>query len=351
MSTFSTIGALISGIPRKYGNRLDIANIADGADAVSAMVESINELTETYEFEELKYQTPVPPATTLALSIGQPMVPIPSLLATIPGNALYPQFQAQHITDITDIYTFWMWFTGGVNQAGRTLEYRRVTTVDQDSYGITSNQQGAIGTAPPVYYTRFGNILQVGPAPDQPYQFFVRVKIRHPFPISFPFAAAILMPTMVPGSGSLNGITINSGGTGYPPNTTIPLIFSTPVSGVAATGSATSNSAGVITVATVVGGGAGYSPSNASVNTAIIASQVVFVPPSWREIIQYAALWRLATWNGSEEYISMFDNVLKSKGIDVAEARAAKSQMKRDERHNSRALSLRLGSPYTFARR
>lgn len=350
MSTFTTIGALISGLPRKYGNRLDIASIADGADSVSAMVESINELTETYEFEELKYQTPVPPAATLALSTGQPVVPIASLLATIPGNTLYPQFQTQNITDITDIYTFWMWFTGGVNQAGRTLEYRRVTTVDQDSYGITSNTQGAIGTAPPVYYTRFGNILQVGPSPDRPYQFFVRVKIRHPFPISFPFSAAILTPTVV--TGAITAVTVTSGGTGYPPSrSNIPLLFSTPVGGTAAIGLATSSAGGVITGVAISSGGTGYIPSNASVNTAVIASQAVFVPPSWKEIIQYASLWRLATWNGSEEYIDMFDNVLKSKGIDVAAARAAKSQMVRDERHNSRALSLRLGAPYTFSRR
>lgn len=350
MSTFTTIGALIGGLPRKYGNRLDIASIADGADSVSAVVESINELTETYEFEELKYQTPVPPATTLQLSTGQPVVPITSLLSTIPGNSLYPQFQTQNVTDITDIYTFWLWFVGGVNQAGRTLEYRRVTTVDQDTFGITSNTQGAIGTAPPVYYTRFGNLLQVGPSPDQPYQFFVRVKIRHPFPISFPFSAAILTPTIV--AGTITAVSVTSGGTGYPPSrSNIPLLFSTPIGGTAAIGLATSNAGGVITGIAVSFGGTGYIPSNASVNTAIIASQSVFVPPSWKEIIQYAALWRLATWNGSEEYISMFDNVLKSKMAGVQQARTAVAQMQRDERHNTRALSLRLGGPYTFARR
>lgn len=350
MSTFTTIGALISGLPRKYGNRLDIASIADGSDSVSAVVEAINELSETFEFEELKTISPVPPATTLALSVGQPIVPISTILASIQGNALYPQFQGQNITDITDIYTFWMWFAGGPNQAGRTLEYRRVTTVDQDSFGITSNTQGAIGTAPPVYYTRFGNLLQVGPSPDQPYQFFVRVKIRHPFPINFPFIPAVLTPVIV--SGFISQVLVTSGGSGYLPTAAnIPIVFSTPIGGTTAIATGFSNAFGQLTNVAVTFGGTGYIPNNASVNTAIIASQPVFVPPSWREIIQYAALWRLATWNGSEEYIAMFDNVLKSKMAGVQEARTAVAQMVRDEKHNSRSLSLRLGGPYTFARR
>ena len=75
------------------------------------------------------------------------------------GNLIYPQFQDQNFLDITDVYTFWMWFSGGVNQAGRTLKYRRVTTIDNYSYGLTSNTQGTIGLAPPVYYTRFGSVF------------------------------------------------------------------------------------------------------------------------------------------------------------------------------------------------
>src|ERR1700689_2487173 len=97
------IGNCVSNLPLKFGNRLDLANPSDGGKPILALVETINELTETFEFEELKYQTPVPPATTLALTTAQPVVPISTLLATIQGNALYPQFQNQNIIDLTDV--------------------------------------------------------------------------------------------------------------------------------------------------------------------------------------------------------------------------------------------------------
>ena len=346
--SFYTVGSMVGGIPPKFGNRLDLANFSDGSKSIAALRQAISELTETFEFEELKYQTPVPPAATLALTTAQPVVPISTLLATIPGNTLYPQFQTQNITDITDVYTFWMWFAAGVNQAGRTLDYRRVPTVDQDSYGITSNTQGAIGIAPPTYFTRFGSVLQVGPAPDNPYQFFVRMKLRHPFPFNPPLVVAVLTPTVV--AGAITAVTVTSGGSGYLPSlANIPMFFSTPVSGTAAIGTATSSAGGVITGVTVTSGGSGYTATNAFCGTAAIASQVVFAPDSWTENFEYAACWRLATWEGAVEYIEMFDNILKSKGVDLAKAREAKAQMVRDEKHNSRALSLRLGGPYTFA--
>jgi hypothetical protein len=351
MSTFTTIGALASGLPNKYGNRQDLAIIADGSKPITAIRQSIAELTETYEFEELKYQTPVPPSTPLQMTTSQPIIPIESLLATIAGNTSFPQFQTQNVVDITDVYTFWMWFSGGVNQAGRTLDYRRVPTVDQDSYGITSNTQGAVGTAPPTYFTRFNNILQVGPAPDNPYTFFVRMKLRHPLPITEPFSAAVLIPTVA--GGQITGVSVLSGGSGYLPlSSNIPMTFNTPVGGSPAKGTATVNNSGAINGVNLTNEGLGYTSNNVTTcSTAVIASQSVFMPDSWYEIVQYAACWRLATWAGEQDYIVMFDNILKSKGIDVAEARAAKSQMKRDERHNSRQISLRLGSPYTFANR
>src|SRR5262249_12789682 len=146
-----TIGDCARNIPPKFGNRQDLSTIADGTKTITAVMEAIKELTETYEFEELKYQTPFPPATTLNLTAGNPVVPIGLLLGTIAGNTVYPQFQNQNFVDITDIYTFWLWFSGGVNQAGRTLKYRRVPTTDMYAYGITSNTQGVLGVAPPVY--------------------------------------------------------------------------------------------------------------------------------------------------------------------------------------------------------
>jgi hypothetical protein len=348
MGGFYTVGTMVGEIPPKFGNRLDLYNYMDGSKPIVALRQTISELTETFEFEELKYITPVPPATTLAMSTSQPVIPIATLLATIQGNSVYPQFQNQNWLDITDVYDFWMWFSSGPNQAGRTLDYRRVPTVDQDSYGITSNTQGAVGTAPPTYYTRFGNVLQVGPSPDNPYQYFVRMKLRHPFPFNAPFAAATLTPVLT--GNAVSSVTVNAGGAGYLPSlTTIPVVFNTPVNGTAAIGTATSNSSGVITAVAITSGGANYTVGNVFCGTAVVASQAVFVPDSWVEIIEYAACFRLATWEGAVDYIQMFDNVLKSKGIDLAKAREAKAQMIRDEKHNSRALSLRLGSPYTFA--
>jgi len=354
MSAFTTIGALAGGIPRKYGNRLDLSNIADGADAIVALVESIRELTETFEFEELKYVTPQPPLSPLSLIAGQPIVTIASLLATIPTqSASYPLFQNQNFLDITDVYTFWMWFQGGVNQAGRSLKYRRVTTVDNDSFGITSNTQGQVGVAPPVYYTRFGNILQVGPAPDNNYQFFVRVKLRHPFPFTPPFIPASFTLT-INSTGNVSGVNITGAGSGYPASvSTIPLAFNLPVGGVAATGTATSNASGQITSTAILTAGSGYvagSP-NAAVYTALVASQLVFIPDSWNEIMQISACKRIATWSSSQEQIVYYDTLLKQKGVDVEKAMAIKAQMQRDERHNERQVSMRLAQPYTFARR
>jgi hypothetical protein len=181
-----TIGDCVDGLPSKGAGRSNWGIVTDGSDAIAAVVQCIQELTESLELEELKYATPIPPSTSvLALTAGNPIVPISTLLGTIPGNAAYPQFQSQeNIYDITDVYTFWMWFAPGTNTAGRTLSYRRVTTVDMYTWGVTSNVQNNYGVAPPVYYTRFGSNLEVGPAPDQNYNYFVRVKLRHPFPSS-----------------------------------------------------------------------------------------------------------------------------------------------------------------------
>ena len=262
-----TIGQCVANLPAKFGNRLNVGTTTDGSIGIIAVSQVVAELTETYEFEELKYQTPVPPLTTLALTVNNSVVTIASLLATIAANTNYPQFQsiAAQFVDITDVYTFWIWFAGGVNQAGRTLKYRRVTTIDQYSYGITSNQQGSLGVAPPTYYTRFGNVLQVGPIPDQPYQFFVRVKLRQPIP-------------------------------------------------------ATS-----------------------------VAGQVVFVPSSWQEIIEYCACRRLALWEGASEYQELYEREINTKlaGAMTTEARIA--DMQRMERHNERQLSVRIAQ-YTCAK-
>src|ERR1700756_587739 len=105
-----TVGDCVRNLPLKFGNRTDLANLADGSKSVIAVVQSIQELTETYEFEELKYQTPVPPFTPLVLTLQNPIVSLATVLATIATNGNYPQFETQNFVDVTDVFTFWMWF-------------------------------------------------------------------------------------------------------------------------------------------------------------------------------------------------------------------------------------------------
>jgi hypothetical protein len=192
-----TLGDIVAGLPAKSAGRSNWGITTDGSLGIVAAQQAVDEITETAELEELKYTTPVPPATPMQMTVGNPQIAISSILATIASNTTYPQFQsvASQITDITDVYTFWMWFAGGINQAGRYLEYRRVTAVDIYTYGITSSNQQSYGIAPPVYYTRHNQYINVGPAPDQNYFFFVRPKLRHPFPSSGLANAEIFAPS------------------------------------------------------------------------------------------------------------------------------------------------------------
>lgn len=347
-----TVGNCISNLSTKFGNRQDISvaqgGLADGSKAATAVIEALKELTETYEFEELKYQTPVPPATTLNLTAGNPIVPIGLLLGTIAGNTVYPQFQNQNWTDLTDVYTFWIWFSGGVTQAGRTLKYRRITTIDMYSYGITSNNQNQLGVAPPVYQSRFGSIIQVGPVPDISYQFFVRMKLRHPFPIAGTqvFTPATFTVTLT--AGAVTAVTVVSGGSGYLPSLgNIPMTFTQSPNGSVATATANSNSTGIITGVNLGTGGSGYAVAP-SAATAAVSAQLVFMPDSWQEIVELCACQRIALWEGASEYIGLFEGMLSTKGIDIPAARAKRAQMVRDEMHNERQMSLMV-NPYTFA--
>ena len=254
-----TLGQIVSGLPAKAAGRGNWGTTADGSLGMIAAQQAVMEITETAELEELKYQTPIPPLGPLQMTAGNPIVPIANLLATIAGNTNFPQFQsiASQFVDITDVYTFWIWFQGGVNQSGRILEYRRIPAADMYTYGVTSSNQQSFGVAPPVYYSRFGAVLQLAPSPDQSYFYFVRVKLRHPWP-----------------SSSLN-------------------------------------------------------------------NAVIFAPDSWMEIFQYSAILRLAMNEGIQDssiYKTAAD-FLTSRGMAPWQLRNL--QMQRDERHNSRSMSLR----------
>jgi hypothetical protein len=366
IGSYFTVGNCISNLPVKFGGRADLFSFADPqvwpvaasspgvSRSVVAVMESIRELTETYEFEELKYQTLVPPNTPLSMTAGNPVIPISTLLGTISSNSTnYPQFQGQNIIDVTDFYDSWMWFVGStgtstsVNQAGRIIKYRRIPTIDTYSYGITNQNQGQLGVAPPVYFSRFGNVIQVGPVPDQNYNYFVRMKLRHPFPIGGTTAFLPAVITASVNGGIVNGLSLVSGGAGYTPNLQIPLYFTNSPTNNPATGIALANSSGVITTYTTTATGGGY-VSAPTVYTAAVSQQQVFMPESWQEIVELCACQRLALWEGASEYITMFEQLLQTKGIDIPKARARKAQMERDEMHNERSMSLMVGN-YTWA--
>lgn len=362
-------------LPQKFGNRQNLGSYIpgtmtatnriyeDNSLAMWSLIQAIQQLTETFEFEELKYQTPVPPASNiLSMQMGQPVIPISTLLATIQGNTIYPQFQNQNINDITDVYTFWVWFANSPSVSGRTLKYRRVTTIDTYSYGITSNTQGTIGVAPPVYYTRFGNVLQVGPAPNQTYQYFVRVKIRHPFPTGISqqyqtdpvtgqwgsnFLPATLTPVLT--GTSVTGITISDDGQGYAPNSAFPIYFDPPLTGLMPANYgwlANSGPNGTITSITVGSSGGSY-PSLPYCYVAAQSTQQVMMPDSWQQAVEYLACYNLALWEGATEFISMFTEKLMALGIDIKVLRL-RPQMERDEMHNERMFSSRVAK-YTFS--
>ena len=182
---------IVSGLPAKGGGRQNWGLTADGSLGINAGVEAVLAIGESAELEELKYQTPIPPAVPLQMSVGNPFIPIATILGTIATNTNFPNFQTYGglFTDVTDQYDGWIWFSGNglpvsaTNQSGRVLKYRRVPAVDMYTYGVSSNTN-TIGIAPPAYYTRFGPYFQVGPAPNQAYSYFFRVKLKQPFPAS-----------------------------------------------------------------------------------------------------------------------------------------------------------------------
>lgn len=180
------ISDLYPGIVNKFGGRQNLGPQSTTSTAlyVTAARDTIRELTETYEFEELKVPSPI-----VAIQAG---VATYSIASFIPVSSTDTEF------DITDIYDWGFWLNAGTqNGPFRIMKYRRVPTVDQYQFGTTA-------PAPPVYFSRFGapqgispgsaNFpLVVGPIPDQTYLSFMRFKARHPFkePLS---ASPIYLP-------------------------------------------------------------------------------------------------------------------------------------------------------------
>lgn len=175
------IQSLYPGIVSKFGGRQNFgpAN-SPTALYVQPCQQAIQELTETFEFEELKVMSSI----------------IPLLFGV--ANYSISQFipNTQLTWDLTDIFDWGFWLNPGAqNGPFRILKYRRVGTVDYYQFGTTA-------PAPPVYFSRFGSPwgisgagseLVVGPIPNNTYYSFMRFKARHPFTTNV-FDSPIYMP-------------------------------------------------------------------------------------------------------------------------------------------------------------
>lgn len=175
LPNLGTVGSLVPSVVQKFGNRQDLNSTEDGSPAVVAILESIAELTETYEFEELKYRSPVG-----QLTFGQSEYSIPFLIS---GNPIAA-------TDLTKMFTITFWFEGQVN-AVRNLKYRRYPTTVMYAFGLggTSN----IDT-PPIYWSRYNNNITLAPAPDKDYYYFIMLQLRHPNPTTSQADQLVYMP-------------------------------------------------------------------------------------------------------------------------------------------------------------
>lgn len=170
-----TVASLVPSVVSKFGNRQDYNQTADGTPTVTAILESVSELTETYEFEELKFRSPVS-----QLVQGQSEYPISSLIADNPINA----------TDLTRMFTITFWFEGET-AAVRNMKYRRYPTVVMYAFGLGGD--GNIET-PPIYWSRYNSNISMAPAPDQNYNYFIMSQLRHPFPTTSQAGQLIYMP-------------------------------------------------------------------------------------------------------------------------------------------------------------
>lgn len=175
LPNLGNVGSLVPSVVQKFGNRQDLNSNADGSPAVVAILESVAELTETYEFEELKFRSPV-----FNLTLGQSEYPIATLISGNPISA----------KDLTKMFTITFWFEGQTG-AVRNLKYRRYPTVVMYAFGLGGSSN--IDT-PPIYWSRYNNNISLGPAPDKNYSAFIMLQLRHPNPTSSQAAQLVYMP-------------------------------------------------------------------------------------------------------------------------------------------------------------
>lgn len=243
-----TMGSLVPGVVQKFGNRQDLNNTADNSPTMRAIKGAILNLTETYEFEELKFRSPIG-----NLVFGQSEYPISTLIAGNPIQAI----------DLTRMFTITFWFEGMVN-AVRNLKYRRYPTIVMYAFGLGG--QSNIDT-PPIYWSRYNNNISFAPAPDQNYYYFVMIQLRHPM------------------------LATNQ------------------------------------------------------------ANQLIYMPPTWQEVVEYDAARRLALNEGAFDYAQNFYQALNGdpKTGEPGLLKGLIPQMERDEMMNERQLSL-VSTRYNYGR-
>lgn len=160
-----TIDDLVPQVVALLGNRSDAAESAPGW-----LQSAIIELTESYPFEELRVTGPV-----VALA-----VPAANTIAT------YPSTTFLNVGDLnaTQVVSFSLFVDYPTNSVLRPLTYRVPQVLD------------SVGTyqSIPIYWTRFGDQIIIGPPPLQPYSVFMRYQRRHPFNDASIGTSQVLMP-------------------------------------------------------------------------------------------------------------------------------------------------------------
>ena len=117
---------------------------------------AIQEVTESYPFEELRTTGP-----TVALTTGQPEYPDTFFL-----NSGEEYTQLPVLTVYVDFPT---------NQVKTVLQYKTPPAMEPMTSAVT------VGI--PSRWTRFGGKFLLGPTPNQNYSMFARYQMRHPFPV------------------------------------------------------------------------------------------------------------------------------------------------------------------------
>lgn len=78
--------------------------------------------------------------------------------------------------------------------------------------------------------------------------------------------------------------------------------------------------------------------------TTTVYDSPIYMPADWQEIIEFAACLRLAIWQGSTDFASLYRTILygdpKNPQVQPGLLKARQMQMERDANHNERQISI-----------